>query len=435
MAGAALMLSVGLMPLDPDAGTVAVIGALIVAVAALLVSRRATLSVGARALTRILAVCILIEGFVFASLPILPNVGYQVAVFLLSLIGAHATLYESRWRPAEVGLALAGFFVVMCWMIASSTSPHIDVVLFQQDGSAALLRGASPYGLRFENIFGHGTPYYARELQVGNQLAFGFPYPPLSLLLAIPGYVIAGDYRYSAAAAVTISAGLVARAGRGRIATGAGMLIILAPITQVVLYWGWSEPFVAVVFAGTAYLAAKSSPSTTVALGLLVAAKQYCAPVLLVGYVLLHALRLKVGPWPMVIVPIAVAMATVVPFALWDFQGLVHSTVIVQLLQPFRLDAVAVPALLARFDLAPTSQTIGLVIAGVTALLLIRWAPRTVSGFCYATAIFFAVFFIFSKQAFLNYYFFVLVALACGIATTRVAPSADARDRSGAAGK
>lgn len=420
MAGATVLLGIGLIDTNPNGGTVTVLAALVVVLAAVLVRRELPFTSDGGAVVRVLGAGILLEGYVLAVRPVLDNPGHQILLFVLCLGAAHATMVSSRWRGLEVALVFIGYFLAMCWMLAATGSPPSDVILWQQEASAALLQGSNPYSLQFENIYGQGTSYYAPELQIGDRLAFGFVYPPLSLLLAVPGYVIAGDYRYGALAAISITAGLLALARPGRIATGAAMLILFAPVTQVVLYWGWSEPFVAVTLAATAYLAAKTSTASPIALGLLIAAKQYIAPALLVGFVLLRSLRRRVGAWRMVLVATGIALLTVLPFAIWDLQALVHSTVTVQAIQPFRLDALTVPALLARFQLEPTPPVLGFVLGAVSIVVLLRVAPRTVAGFCYAIAASFLVFFLFSKFAFMNYYFFVLVALACGIATTDV---------------
>jgi hypothetical protein len=51
-------------------------------------------------------------------------------------------------------------------------------------------------------------------------------------------------------------------------------------------------------------------------------------------------------------------------------------------------------------------------------------APRTPAGFAGATAVFFFVFFLLSKQAFMNYYYLVLVALACAVGGAMIARGA-----------
>jgi hypothetical protein len=435
MTVAIVLLGIGLVPLNPNVATVMVLAAFVVALVGLLVSRARAFVVDGSTLVRVMVAGIIVEGLVLASLPVFQEVGYRVSLVVLALVAAHATLVASRWRWAEVAFALGGHFLVTCWMLASTEVPPIDVILFQQEGSAALIRGVNPFDMRFENIyFGLGTDYYSPELLVGDELAFGFIYPPLSLLLAVPGYVIAGDYRYGAAAAITITVGLVALARPGRVATGAAMLILFAPVTQVVLYWGWTEPFVVVMLAATVFLAVRSSASSLVALGLLIAVKQYCAPILLIGFVLLRALRRSVGPVRMLLVPLGVALATAIPFAIWNLPALLHSTVTVHFIQPFRIDALAVPAQLARAGLEPTPAVLGFLLGVVALGLLVARVPRTVAGLSYATALTLMVFFLFSKQAFLHYYFFVLVALACGIATTAAGSVEGGGGRSPAAG-
>jgi hypothetical protein len=178
--------------------------------------------------------------------------------------------------------------------------------------------------------------------------------------------------------------------------------------------------------AAAAYFAATSSRSTPWALGLAIAVKQHAFPILLIAGVLLSAVRRRVGTLRFVAIPVIVAAATVLPFAIWDLGALIHSTITVQLLQPFRLDALTVPALLARFQLPPTPPVLGFVAAAI-ALGLVLWrAPRTVAGFCHGTALVYTAFFLFNKHAFVNYYWFVLVMVALGIAATRMGwPAAD----------
>lgn len=428
MTGATMMLGIGLILVDPDAATIVVLGSFIVSIAAMAVARRPRLTVSPSAVRRILAFGIVAQGFIMATLPVLPERGYQIALVLLSLVAANATLAEHRWRTAQAGIVIAGHFAAMCWMLAATEVPPIDVIPFQQEGAAALLAGTNPYALRYDNIFGPDTPYYAPELIVGDKLDFGFLYPPLSLLMAVPGYVIAGDYRYGAVAAVSITAALVAFARGGRISTGAGMLILTAPATQHVLYWGWTEPFLVVLIAWTIFLAIRNSRATPWALGLAMAAKQFGPALWLVGILMLMRVRRRVGLRTMVLVPVAVGIATVIPFVLWDAGEFLHSVLTVQLLQPFRLDAITIPALLARFEVPPTPSILGFLLGAITLLILVRFGPRTVAGFCYSVALFFLVFFVLNKHAFVNYYFFVMVVMACGVATTHTSTE-DARAR------
>src|SRR5262249_36858695 len=120
-------------------------------------------------------------------------------------------------------------FAVGAWIIRSSPNPHIDVYVFQQESCQALLRGENPYALRFPNIYGPSAFVYGPGLKTEDRVNFGFPYPPLSLYMALPGYLLTGDHRYSQLAAVTLAAALLAYARPGLIARLAAMLYLFTP--------------------------------------------------------------------------------------------------------------------------------------------------------------------------------------------------------------
>jgi hypothetical protein len=248
----------------------------------------------------------------------------------------------------------------------------------------------------------------------------------LSLLLAVPGYAIAGDYRYGAAAALAIAALLIAATRPTRFAAGAALLLLFAPMTQQVLYWGWTDPFVIMLLAGTIHVAVRHAVTTPIGLGLLVASKQYMAPLVVLGAVLLRRVRHEVGPSAMVSVPIIIAAVTIAPFLAWDAAAFLYSTVTVHLLQPFRIDSLSIPAAIARAGFPELPSVLAFVAAGGAFLFVLWRAVRTPSGFCVAAAVLLMVFFLFSKQAFYHYYFLTLAALACGLAATEARMTADA---------
>lgn len=58
----------------------------------------------------------------------------------------------------------------------------------------------------------------------------------------------------------------------------------------------------------------------------------------------------------------------------------------------------------------------------------VKLAPATPAGFAGATAVSFFVFFLLSKQAFMNYYYVVFVAMGCAVAAaTRIPPQGRSR--------
>jgi hypothetical protein len=380
---------------------------------------------GLGAITKVVSVAVGLEVLIGVLLSPLAagNIWLAAGLLLTGALGISSLLVGRQWR------AIIFVTVVMChavltgWMITALDRPLIDVHQFQQEASAALLEGQNPYELRYTNLYGPGSPYYPREVEDGDRLKFGFPYPPLSLLLALPGYAIAGDYRYAALAAVGTAVLLIGFAGRRELAVGAALLVLFAPLTQHVLYWGWTEPFLVLTFVAVVFLALRTAKVTPIALGLLIAVKQYAPLLLLPAVVLLQAVRTSVGWSRMALVPLAVAMATVLPFLVLDSKSFFYSTVTLHNLSPLRIDSFSIPAVLVKVgqELGYTNVpelpgSTGFAFTAVALGITLLRAPRTPAAFCGGSAFVFLVFFLFAKMAFLNYYFAVFAMLACGLA-------------------
>jgi hypothetical protein len=425
-AAAALLLGIGTVSVNLDVGTWLVVASAVLTAAGLFASSRLRVF-NERSVRTVLSAGILVEVLVLAVAPAVVDLRYSVGVAVLGAIALHVLLVETRWRRAELVVVVAGYTGLMAWLLAASGPPAIDVHQFQQEAAAALLQGSNPYELRYENLSVPGSPYYSPEVEDGDRLTFGFVYPPLSLLMALPGYVLFGDYRYAALAAISGACLLMAFCRPGAPAFGAALLVLFSPVIPRIVYWGWSEPFVAVTLAATTFFAVRASAATPVWLGLSIASKQYVFPIYLVGLAVLWTLRRRLGWRNLAIVPLAVAAVTVVPFLVWDAGSLIYSTITAHNLQPFRLDSLSLPAVLVRAGLPQPPTFIGFGAAAVALAPVAAWAPRTPAAFAAGGVLVFAAFFLFGKQAHMNYYFLLIVGLGCAIAAAsvrRVAPTA-----------
>jgi hypothetical protein len=150
------------------------------------------------------------------------------------------------------------------------------------------------------------------------------------------------------------------------------------------------------------------------ALGLFLASKQYNFLALpFLGYLLQPFTRKAY--WKLFGASLAVAMATVLPFAIWNFHALWHDLVLFHLAQPVRQDALsfAIPF--------PLFMKLGPLLL----LAFIVWGARRGSLqpaiFAVAYGMALLLFFSTSKQAFLNYYF--LIAQAFLLAATALWPA------------
>jgi len=357
---------------------------------------------------------------------------FYAGVTAAAFLSAGLVLDSRPMRAVCLPLLFATHFALGVWMIRASPLPNIDVFAFQQIGPEALLAKKNPYAVEMPDIY-HGTQQerdravYGQGLAADGKLKFGFPYPPLSLFFATAGYEVMGDHRYAQLVALTLAGILVAYCRPGRNAALAAVLLLFTPREFFILGRGWTEPFVVVTLAATLFCACRKIPLLPVALGLLLASKQYMVFALPACYLLLP----RPTRWrdATVLIGGAVLTALIVslPLVLWDWRAFAHSAGTVQKLAPFRDDALSylvainyrwgvhgVPVL-GRLGMQPDVAT-GFV-AMLLGMALALWrCPRDPAGFAAALAMIYLPFIAFNKQAFANYYLFVIAALCCAVA-------------------
>jgi hypothetical protein len=369
-----------------------------------------------------------------ARLPFLAGVAC-VAAIVLAVVRARAPLSaRARWAAL---LGLLGLYLVLGdWVIRHAPHPAIDVAFFQRDGVAVLLDGRNPYTLTFPDIYRGTSAYYGEGMSVGGRLQFGFVYPPLSLLLAVPGAVLGGDFRYSQLVAMAFAGALIARARGERVGLLAAALLLFSPRGFFVIEQGWTEPFSIALLAGVVFCVCRRRRALLgVAFGLLMVSKQYL--VLALPLLLRLAPSRTVNPsaatrgWFAMVLGVGGVAASVVtlPLALWNFRAFVHDVVALQFSQPFRDDALSFPAALAYVTGWRMPNATAFAAAAVAGVVSLRRCARTPSGFAAAVALVFFSFFAFNKQAFCNYYTFVLGALCAAIGAWGSEPPATGRLR------
>jgi len=409
--------------------------------------------------SRLLAAAIVLQLIaLFVSWPgvDLPHLGrYQLLPFYAGLTAAFVlcvrilsgTLRTSErlWFP----LLLLTWLLLAGWMIASSSRPFIDVWNFQQEGADALLSGKNPYAIRFDDIYHSTRPgrqqVYGPGLVENDRTTFGFPYPPVSLLLATAGYAVAGDHRFAQALALMLAGLFVGYGQRARHAMMAAALMMLSPRTFAVLGRGWTEPFGIMLLAATVFCAMRRSIFLPLALGLFLSTKQYLVLALpLTCFLLPPGWRWR--DWiALLLKSFAVAALVTLPLALWNWHEFWKATVTVQEVAPFRWDALSYLVWWGfhghgHIVTRPSVAVVSSLVAAIGALALGLWkAPRSPAGFAAALSLLCLAFFAFNKQAFCNYYYFVIGAMCCAIgawqvdgvttSTEKDAPDADQNQR------
>jgi hypothetical protein len=335
---------------------------------------------------------------------------------LLALVAATVLVAAPR-RVAllQIGVLVAVHAALGAWIIHRSPRPAIDVHLFHHYAIAALREGVDPYAITFPDIY-RDSAYYGPGLSVSGQLQFGFPYFPLSLLLSLPGQVLFKDPRYAQLAAMELAAVLMAFARPTGLGLIAAALYLTTPRIFFVLEQSWTEPFLVLGIAAVVYASCRRSRLLPWLFGAFVALKQYLVFALPTLLFLVDAPRNRRRVWTFLAKAAAIGAAVTLPFVVWGPAAFWKSVIALQFHQPFRPDALSVLSWWAGGTHAQPPAWISFAVAAAASALALRRLPRTPAGFAMANAFTFMGFFVFSKQAFCNYYFFVIGAVCASLA-------------------
>jgi hypothetical protein len=343
------------------------------------------------------------------------------AIATIAVLGLLQAFRLGTLRVPLFAVVLAAFCVVASIVVVRvEKTPLIDVFYFQQIGSARLLDGQSPYQPAYPNLYGGDTPFYGPGvLDAGGELTIGLPYPPMSLLLTLPAYVLGGDVRYADVAAMAATALLMLLFRPSRWTGLTAMVFLLTPRGLYVIQKSWTETVFVCTFALVMYCALRWRSALPYALGLFFATKQYA--VLTVPFIpLLAGSGAAKGDVVRLIAKGGlIAAAITLPFVLWDPHGFWRSVVQFQFMQPLRMDALSYLVWTSRrIPDSAVLMWIPFIAFGVATALLLWRCARTPAHFAAATAVASLVFFAFNKQAFCNYYYFVIATACCAAAAS-----------------
>lgn len=343
-------------------------------------------------------------------IPLLVSIGF--ALIATSLLFLKNRLCAALAFPCVI----AAYLVCGMWAFYQVPLPVIDVFVFQNDGVAKLLDGANPYAMRFPDIY---TPtksalYYGPGVSVAGWLQYGYPYAPLTLLAGVPGY-LAGDVRYSNLAAMAVAALLIGYARPGRISKLAAVLLLFTPPMLLLFANAWTEPFVIVMLAATWFCHCRRPRYMPWMLGLFLASKQYAILAMPLCLLLLDR-PWRIAPLVRMIWRVAAAGLFVsLPLILWDTRAFAHSALLWQFRQPFRADSLSYLAWLRPAN--PLQWTwVAFAAMFATMAFVLAIGRRKRLPFPVGVAMLFMMFFAFNKQAFANYYYFVISALCIALA-------------------
>jgi hypothetical protein len=308
------------------------------------------------------------------------------------------------WFPALLAVHLAAG----AWMLQASPDPRIDVVVVHREAFRALGSGRSPYQISFENIYGRDSGFYNPQMVEGDRVMFGYPYPPVSLLLAVPGHLLAGDYRYAQLVALVAAAALIGFSGRALLPKLVAALFLTQPRGFFVLEQGWTEPIALCMLAVSLFVMRRSPSAAGWAGGLLIVTKQYLA---VAAFPLCRFAMTADNLRGILIAAVAATGIVTLPFVFWEPRSFVESVLLLQTREPFRVDSLSYLSWAARHEWGTGSFVWAIGAAGVALALAMSLSPSSPLGFAASVAFSTFAMFAFGSKAFCNYYFFVAGAL------------------------
>ena len=354
--------------------------------------------------------------------------------FALTLAGLLVVLYGLLRKASrrQIWALLLLFFLAGALVIKGVPYPDIDVHWLQQAGARSLANGENPYGIVVPNLYSveDTLMFFGDERSVLD----AYPYPPVSLLVTIAGWLLAGDVRWAFLAAQLLCALFIWRMARkrghsDRSALGLVGLWLLHPRGLFVIEMSWTEPLMCATWMGL-ILAMTGRPrskprAVVVAMGLFLSAKQN---------------SIMVIPWLMerkwnktILMGGVLAALACLPFVIWSLHDFLADVVLFQLRQPFRPDALGLPALIAMITgwQAPTWISLAAWAAGTSWILhrgKIRNESDTIRAWTFTAVTCYFMLFMLAKQAFCNYYYFVGLLMIAAAATGNPNEECESRD-------
>lgn len=344
----------------------------------------------------------------------------QFTIAIAALAAVLAVLY-SLWKQPRSNFwfffVLAAHFAAGLAVLILLPPKAIDVHYAQADSLQALTTGLNPYAIHLKNMYGaDALKFYDLATVHGNEMTTGFNYPPLSLLLCVPAYLMAHDFRFAHLLAIEITAALIGLARPSSLSKLAACVFLFTPRVFFVLHSTWTEPFWAALFAIFVFALVRSNRPSPVLFGLLLAVKQVTV---LSPFALWGLFQARGRFVQFCLRSILIAAAVSAPFVLWDPAAFYRSAIAFYLRSPVRLDSLSFHALLAAFGVHLPSL-IPLLASIALALIAGRRLPATPSGMSCVLAISYTIFYAFGKAAFCNYYYLVIAFCCAAVAVANL---------------
>lgn len=336
-----------------------------------------------------------------------PGAIYQLSILLLAICFLLSITYFFKGEVKYRFVALFGLTILLRFlMIVSSPNPQIDVFVILKEAPQALMQGKNPYSISYTQSYPNVTPDY-------------FSYWPGAFLLAIPFSVVFGEPRLLIILAETLSAILIYKLLQKRNSSPAEILTLISlfiPRAFFATGQGWIDPLIVTLLMVTACLEVKKVKNffSPLLWGLSFTIKQTVFPIALFAY------QAGVASIKKLTIALAVTAAIILPFFLWNPNNFINDTLGIfwragTTREALMHDSLTVNSWFFRtlgFDMPIVLR---ILIWTTFFVLILKKVGKGWANFFLACATWFLGFFIFSNQAFYNYYYFVVNLLLLAI--------------------
>jgi len=300
-------------------------------------------------------------------------------------------------RGILVVAALAGAILFRILTPVASPAPVIDVFSLGQESAQFLLAGKNPYVEEMRDVY---------EGRANFVISRHFTYPPANLFPLTLSYLAFGDVRYVSVAAELLVALvlylLVRKQWPQETAQLLPLLFLFHPRGLFVVEQAWTETMLLAAFALFMLLQFQGRRTAAAAIyGYFLSLKQYLL------FFVLHWFLVERNIWRLLL-GISVAAATVVPFALWDFESFWEQGVLFNFTRTgFREDSLSISSALYPL-IGPISKSLSVIVGALASAATFRAVRNEgLAGYSWAVTITTYAMFFFGSQAFCNYYYFV----------------------------
>jgi hypothetical protein len=288
--------------------------------------------------------------------------------------------------------------------LSAAEGVGFDVYFLHVEAAEAIANGHNPYTDVVE------VPNGSPTAEPGDVIT-GYVYPPVTAASYSLAYWVFSDPRFTSLIAWLAFLGLIGiRAFRRQSRAGLLVMLLMASIPgwPLVLRAAWTEPLSLAFLAGAFFLWKR--PVTSGAfLGMALASKQYFA--VTAPLLLLHR---ESGWVRRAMVAGAVIAATIGAVILWDAGAFWSAAVEFHTSTPPRPDGLNLVGLASLLGLSWNPPTFLALAAGLLVAIAAGRRSAHRAGFMLALGLTLAASFLFSSQAFANYWF--LIAGLCGLA-------------------